>query len=180
MQYARDKDGILIYPTEGEFHGVANWEEHDKLLRRARYMPLHGDAPEREGYAAKPKTWHVVTGSETHVEPRQGEDGEMHDTPIEVDTSYFVVDEWDYEPLPPPEPEVVRYSKYKIQLACQSRGLWEQLKEKIAEAGLQDSWSNIVDISSDNDELKNVALPALRAAFGSDVVDAVLAESIAE
>ena len=73
----------------------------------------------------------------------------------------------------------VIYSKYKIQLACQSRGLWDRVKEAIAQAGLQDSWSNIQDISSENEELKR-ALPAIREKFGSDLVDKVLSESIAE
>lgn len=69
-----------------------------------------------------------------------------------------------------------RYSKYKLQLATQARGLWEQVKAEIMEAGLQDSWSNIVDIAADNPELQ-AALPAIRQAFGSDTVDAVLEEA---
>ena len=76
-------------------------------------------------------------------------------------------------------PPAVRYSKYKIQLATQSRGLWEQVKAAIAAAGLQDSWANIVDIASDNPELQR-ALPAIRETFGSETVDAVLRESIAD
>lgn len=159
MDWAKDEGGILKYPSESEFRGVTNWRSHEKLLRMKRYMPLHGDAPSREGYAAVPKRWHLVESS-----------GDGH---------YIQVDEWDYVPLPEPEPEVVRYSKYKIQLACQSRGLWEQVKSAIATAGLQDSWSNIVDIASDNPELR-MALPAIKDLFGADVVDAVLAESIAE
>ncbi|MBQ7649699.1 MAG: hypothetical protein IJS15_02005 [Victivallales bacterium] len=158
MNWAKEENGVLKYPSENEFYGVSNWRSHDKLLRMKGYVPMRGDAPSREGYAAVPKTWHVV---EQDV------------------ASYIQVDEWDYVPLPEPEPEVVRYSKYKIQLACQSRGLWERVKEKIAAAGLQDSWSNIVDMASDNPELL-VALPAIKEFFGADVVDAVLAESIAE
>ena len=77
---------------------------------------------------------------------------------------------------PEPMPPVKRYSKYKIQLAAQERSLWEQVKSAIAGAGLQDSWSNIVDIAADNPELQ-AALPAIREAFGSDTVDAVLEEA---
>jgi len=73
----------------------------------------------------------------------------------------------------------VRYSKYRIQLACQKRGLWEQVKSAISSAELQDSWENIVDIASDNEELER-ALPTIKEQFGEDVVDAVLAESIVE
>lgn len=76
-------------------------------------------------------------------------------------------------------PPVVRYSKYKIQIACQKRNLWEQVKTAITEAGLSDSWSNIQDIASDNPELV-AALPAIRQAFGSELVDEVLSECVAD
>ena len=73
---------------------------------------------------------------------------------------------------------VVRYSKYKIQLACQKLGIWQDVKEAIALSGFQDSWNNIVDICSDNQELQK-ALPAIRELFGSELVDRVLSESVA-
>lgn len=78
--------------------------------------------------------------------------------------------------LPPP---VVRYSKYKIQISCQKRNLWERVKTAITEAGLSDSWANIQDIASDNPELV-AALPAIRQAFGSELVDEVLSECVAD
>lgn len=76
-------------------------------------------------------------------------------------------------------PTVVRYSKYKIQIACQKRNLWEQVKEAIAAAGLSDSWANIQDIASGNPEFV-AALPGIRQSFGTELVDDVLSESIAE
>ena len=76
-------------------------------------------------------------------------------------------------------PQAVRYSKYKIQLACQKRDLWEQVKGAIAAAHLEDSWANIQDIASDNPELV-AALPAIRQAFGSELVDEVLSECVAD
>lgn len=75
------------------------------------------------------------------------------------------------------DPPIVRYSKYKIQLATEKRNLWQQVKEAIAAAGKTDSWNNIQDIASNNLELV-ATLPAIRQAFGSDLVDAVLQESI--
>ena len=77
------------------------------------------------------------------------------------------------------EPAPVRYSKYKIQLACQKRGLWQQVKTAIHDAGMDDSWANIQDIASDNPELV-AALPGIRQSFGTELVDEVLSESIAE
>ena len=83
--------------------------------------------------------------------------------------------DWDGGDAPSPVP---RYSKYLVKLACQRRGLWEQVRAAIEAAGKWESFLIINDISSDNPELLE-ALPAIRAAFGSDVVDAVLQESIA-
>jgi hypothetical protein len=164
MRYAKIVDGKFVYPTAMEFRGVPNWSAHTTLLRSHGYMPVKGDPHPPEGYYYEPVSGHVV--------------------PEGDDAPYIWVDSWEYIPIPEPEPEpepppAVRYSKYKIQLACQRRGLWEQVKGAIAQAGLQDSWSNIVDIASDNPELVS-ALPDIRKIFGSTLVDAVLAESVAD
>ena len=185
MKYAQDNNGVLKYPTDAEFVGIPNWDQHDQAQRSMGYMPLVGEADDRDGYTASPATWHIVHQSTTRTEPRQAyeedEQGRtqmvMRDDNITVDTSYIQVDSWEYAEIPPAPAPVVRYSKYKIQLASQKRNLWEQVKSAIATAGLQDSWSNIVDIASDNEELDR-ALPAIRDMFGTDVVNAVLEESI--
>lgn len=84
---------------------------------------------------------------------------------------------WSREELPDPEPvpEVKTYSKYKIQLACQRIGIWEEVKSAISLAGYADSWANIQSIASDNAEFV-AALPAIREAFPEFDVDAILAE----
>ena len=184
MQYAKEKDNALSYPTDAEFAGVVNWRANDKILRLRGYLPLAGEAEQREGYDAVPATWHKVTQSETVTEERQvKENGRyvMRPTPVTVDTSYIQIDTWSYVEVEEPVVPVraVHYSKYKIQLACQSRNLWSQVKAMIESAGLTDSWNNIIDLASDNQELI-AALPAIRQAFGTDVVDAVLAESVAD
>lgn len=200
MQYAKDVEGKLVYPTAAEFVGIPNWTQHDRQLRKRGYVPLMGTPEEREGFNAKPITWNYVQQSIVRTEPRQTEedifeeDPETHeqhktgtrivmqDKQVEVDTSYLEVTSWEYTAIPEPEPEpapVVAYSKYKLKLACESRGLWEQVKAAIETAGKWESFLLIQTISSDNQELKDT-LPDIRAAFGSDVVDAVLAESIAE
>lgn len=206
MQYVKDVNGTLVYPSPAEFAGIPNWQQHDTQLRKRDYKPLVGTPEQREGYTAEPKTWHLVEQSTTRIEPRREdpvtkepfmedimeEDPETHemkktgerqvtrDTPITIDESYYQVDEWEYTAIPEPEPEpepVVYYSKYQIQRACQKRGLWDDVKAAIANAGFQDSWENIIRISSDNEELQK-ALPDIKAAFGADTVDAVLAEAV--
>lgn len=183
-QYAKDNGQTLSYPTDEEFAGVVNWRANDKVLRLKGYKPLKGTAEPQEGKEAVPKTWHVVSQSMTVTEQRQvKENGSyvLKPIPVVVDTSYIQIDTWEYTDIPEEETDEspVHYSKYKIQLACQKRGLWEQLKAAIASAGLSDSWNNIIDLSSDNQELL-AALPGIRQAFGQDTVDAVLSESIAD
>lgn len=183
-QYAKDNGQSLSYPTDNEFAGIVNWRANDKALRLAGYKPVQGTPEDREGYEAEPATWHTVTQSETVTEQRQViENGHcvLRPTPVVVDTSYIQIDTWSYVEVEEPVVPVhtIHYSKYKIQLACQSRNLWSQVKAMIESAGLTDSWNNIIDLASDNQEL-NAALPAIRQAFGSDVVDAVLEESVAD
>ena len=56
MKYAQDNNGVLKYPTDAEFVGIPNWEQHDQAQRRKGYMPLVGTPEEREGYTAFPAT----------------------------------------------------------------------------------------------------------------------------
>lgn len=195
MNYAKEENGVLKYPTKAEFRGIPNYMTNDTALRKKGYLPLRGVPEQREGFVSRPSAWHVVSQSIIRVEPRPqrvedweedpetherrktGEHVEMVDTELTVDTSYIQVDEWGYEPVPEPPAPVVRYSKYKIQLACQKRGLWEQVKAAIAEAKLSDSWANIQNIASDNDELA-AALPLIKQTFGSELVDEVLSECV--
>ena len=183
QQYAKDNGQSLSYPTDEEFAGIVNWRSNDKVLRLKGYKPLEGTAQHQEGKEAQPKTWHVVSQSTTVTEQRQvKENGSyvMKPVPVTVDTSYIQIDTWKYIDIPEEheDEQPVHYSKYRIQLACQKRGLWDQVKAAIDTAGLSDSWNNIIDLSSDNPELL-AALPAIRQAFGADTVDAVLAESVA-
>ena len=208
MKYAKEENHVLVYPTQDEFPGIPNWQTHDAKLRHKKYLPLEGEPEERDGYTAKPATWHVVESSTIRKEKRQKdpvtgewfvedvmkEDPETHEmvkvderhvmkeVDIVVDTSYIQVDTWEYTPIPEPTPEpepTVEYSKYKLKKACEKRGLWDDVKAAIEFQGKWESFLLIQTISSDNQELKDT-LPVIRETFGSDVVDEVLAESIAD
>jgi len=198
MRYAKETEQhTLQYPTQAEFIGIPNWEHHDPALRARKYMPLVGESEYRPGYEAEPATWHVVNQSETHTEPRQekvpvyeenpetheteivGYRTEMVDKDITTDTSYVQVDAWEYIPIPEPEPPVVRYSRYLIKRACERRGLWEQVKAAIEQAGKWESFVLIQSLDTSNAELQE-AMPLLVAKFGQETVDEVLAESVAE
>ena len=175
LKYAKYISETQIqFPTAAEFPGIPNWQTHDKKLRDKGYVALEGVPEDRPGFSTvldrfsftpkkttrREKRQVLVEDweedPETHERRKTGEHYEMQDQDIEVDVSFITVLEYHYEELPAPEPEptpVVRYSKYKIQLACQARGLWTAVKDAIAAANLQDSWSNIVDIASDNESI---------------------------
>lgn len=130
--YAKIIDNALQYPAASEFAGIPHWEGNDSAQRRRGYLPLVGTPEEREGYTATPSAWHVVQQSATRIEPRREdpvtkepfmedimeEDLETHEmkkvgeqqvtreVPVEFDTSYIQIDDWQYTELPPPpEPE---------------------------------------------------------------------------
>jgi hypothetical protein len=124
QEYAKEVGSSLQFATDAEFVGVPNWRTNQAAARRKDYLPVSGEAPQREGYTATPSRWHVVEQSETRIEPRQqvvedytenpetherektGEHTEMVDTEITIDTSYIQIDEWQYTENPPePEPE---------------------------------------------------------------------------
>lgn len=199
----------VSYQNPADFKGVPNWQKHDALLRSRGFLPRVGEPEEREGFVAVPSRYELVTQTKTVTRSKPvtvidyemdsehpgvfrldekgqkiktGEHIEYQPFTEEVDDSFVRVTEWNYEPIPEPEPEpvpVVRYSKYRIQLACQKRGIWAQVKAAIQAAGMSDSWANIMDIASDNPELI-AALPAIKEAFGAEVVEEVLSEGEAE
>jgi len=198
MQYARETEQHkLEYPNPADFRGIPNWTAHEPLMRSKGWLPLVGEPESRDGYKATPGQWHTVQQSEVRTEPRQyqepiykgnpethemeivGYRTVMRDTEIVLDKSYIQVDAWDYVPLPEPEPETVRYSKYLIKLACEKRGIWEQVRTAIEQSGKWESFLLINDIASDNPELLE-AMPLIVQAFGQALVDEVLAESVAE
>ena len=187
-------------PTAAEFPGVPNFMQHDKKLRDKGYAALEGVPEDRPGFSTildrfsftprkttrREKRQVLVEDweedEETHERRKIGEHYEMQEQDIEVDISFITVLEYHYEELPAPEPEpapVVRYSKYKIKNACLKRDLWDTVKGMIESAGKWESFLLIQDIASDNAELMEI-IPAIRQQFGDDVVDEVLAESVAD
>jgi len=124
QEYAKEVGSSLQFATDAEFVGVPNWRTNQAAARRKDYLPVSGEAPQREGYSATPSRWYVVEQSATRIEPRQhtvddyekdeetgerrkvGEHTEMVDTEVTIDTSYIQIDEWQYTENPPePEPE---------------------------------------------------------------------------
>ena len=176
MQYAKDENNTLIYPTASEFAGIPHWEQHDFQLRKRHYKPLIGTPEEREGYTASPATWHTVEQSITRTEPRREdpvtkepfmedimeEDPETHemkkvgerqvtrDTPVTVDTSYIQIDTWNYTAIPEPEPEPVLDTTLR-----------DNAEKAIVSAimGLADKYNALSDIAG----MQDITIPNLQA-----------------
>jgi hypothetical protein len=153
QEYAKEVGSSLQFATDAEFVGVPNWRTNQAAARRKGYLPISGEAPQREGYTATPQTWHIVQQSETRIEPRQqtvedyekdeetgerrkvGEHTEMVDTEITIDTSYIQIDEWQYtenppEPEPEPQEDISAQLQQVIQLImlyCDKYGATEEL-----------------------------------------------------
>jgi hypothetical protein len=153
QEYAKEVGSSLQFATDAEFVGVPNWRTNQAAARRKGYLPVSGEAPQREGYSATPSRWHVVEQSETRVEPRQttvedyeenpetherqkvGEHTEMVDTEVTIDTSYIQIDEWQYtenppEPEPEPQEDISAQLQQVIELImyyCEKYGATEEL-----------------------------------------------------
>ena len=131
MNYAKEQDNRLVEPTDAEFVGIPNWWLHDYQLRKRGYMPLVGEAEPREGYTAKPLRWHV-----------EG-DG---------NTAYIQIDDWDYMPIPAPEPEPLRrqFTKGELLESLMGCNLYDQAKAiYAADLDLQIAWAGFADIDMD-------------------------------
>ena len=205
-QYAKEEANKLTYPTDAEFAGIPNWWTHDALLRKNGYLPLHGEAEPREGYAATPSEWHVVQRTETRREPRNEdpvthepfiedvmepdpETGEMVKTgerqvtkvvPVVFDTSYLEITAWQYvpSPMPPPEPTEILYSKLKIVKAMLGAGIWGDFWAALS-AEQRILWENAVNFSSAYPEFA-AGLAAFKTAFPQIDADSLLEPCIAD
>ena len=174
-QYAKELGNALVFAQDAEFAGIPKWRTNEPAVRSAGYLPAQGDAEQRDGYAAKPKAWHVVERNETRLEPRQyvvddyedvpdpehegqtirtktGSHTEWRDTEITLDASYIQIDEWQYDAIPAPEPPPLRrqFSKGELLEALQALGLYDAAKAiYINDIDLQIAFAGFADIDMD-------------------------------
>ena len=141
-QFAKEQDNTLVYAQDAEFRGIPNWRTNEPAVRRAGYLPVQGEPEQREGYTARPKTWHVVERNKYKEYP----------TPHWVDDSYIQIDEWQYDAIPAPEPPPLRrqFSKGELLEALQATGLYDAAKAiYINDIDLQIAFAGFADIDMD-------------------------------
>ena len=147
-RYAKIVDDSLVFPQDSEFAGIPNWKTNDSALRRRGYLPVEGDAVQREGYVASPSSWYVVNQSVQVVERRQvkvdvtdgdgnkTEEGyEMQDVPVVKDLSYIQVESWNYRHAPPQSYSI---DEAQFKVACKMfRDVCAQIGEFIGDDGFR-------------------------------------------
>jgi hypothetical protein len=132
-QYAKYiSETEIEYPQASAFIGIPNWQNHDVVLRRKGFVPLHDIPESQEGYKTVLDKFSLTEQKITRIEPRREdpvthqpfiedvmeEDPETHEmkkvgeqqvtreVPVEFDDSFITVLEYHYVELPPPpEPE---------------------------------------------------------------------------
>ena len=209
-QYAQYISSTEIrFPTSADFPGVVNWQYHDHELRNKNFLPLVGEAEDREGYMATPATYEPVRQTKTVTVSRpvfvtdletdengnllldeegnpivSGQHAEYQRMTETADDSFIRVVSWDYvaiEPEPEPEPEPTPVVKYsKLKIVKQMLQL-EIWGEFWAALtpSQQVLWNNAQNFSSDYPDFEQ-GLVAFKAAFPQIDADAMLAECVAD
>lgn len=73
----------------------------------------------------------------------------------------------------------VLYSKLKLMRACRERGIWDEVKQGITDAGYMDEFMLAQDLSPEDEGFMRL-VDGLRLEYGDETVDAILAGSLLE
>ena len=110
-----------------------------------------------EGHTTLPKTWRNVSGITEANASRLGF------VKVEVEV---------------PDPPVIHiYSKYLLIRALMKEGLWDVVKQAITDAGCWDLWEACNELSSD-DEIFTSVLEQMKAEYGEEKVEEILAQAL--
>ena len=85
------------------------------------------------------------------------------------------------EPLVPPAPPVIRYSKLKLIVASKAAGKWDAFKAFIEKAGYEDEWNAAQFLSSGYAQFEQAKTAIIAAEIAtSEEIEAILAASVDE
>ena len=92
-----------------------------------------------------------------------------------------IVRRYDEQPIVPPAPPIVRYSKLKLIVASKAAGKWEAFKKFIASAGYEDEWQACQFLSSGYAQFEQAKTAIIAAGIATaEEIEAILAESVDE
>ena len=88
---------------------------------------------------------------------------------------------YEEQPIVPPAPPVVRYSKLKLIVASKAAGKWDAFKSFIAQAGYEDEWNAAQFLSSGYEQFEQAKTAIIESGIATaEEIDAILAASVVE
>lgn len=159
-----DADNRIVYADDfAEINGViytSPTADHYARMNPPR-LPIDSTKPEKDG------AYFVST--------------EYGDESVLSDGRKVIVRRYREEPLVPPAPPVIRYSKLKLIVASKAAGKWEAFKAFIASAGYEDEWQACQFLSSGYAQFEQAKTAIIAAGIATaEEIEAILAESVDE
>lgn len=106
---------------------------------------------------------------------------EYGDESVLSDGRKVIVRRYREEPLVPPAPPVIRYSKLKLIVASKAAGKWEAFKAFISSAGYEDEWQACQFLSSGYAQFEQAKEAIIAAGIATaDEIEDILAASVDE
>lgn len=157
----RDDARIIYAPSEVKLGNTYYPAPTAEQYAACGYLPIDSTKPEKDG------AYFVST--------------EYGDESVLSDGRKVIVRRYREEPLVPPAPPVIRYSKLKLIVASKAAGKWEAFKAFIASAGYEDEWQACQFLSSGYAQFEQAKTAIIAAGIATaEEIEAILAASVDE
>lgn len=157
----RDDARIIYAPSEVKLGNTYYPAPTAEQYAACGYLPIDSTKPEKDG------AYFVST--------------EYGDESVLSDGRKVIVRRYREEPLVPPAPPVIRYSKLKLIVASKAAGKWEAFKAFIASAGYEDEWQACQFLSSGYAQFEQAKTAVIAAGIATaEEIEAILAASVDE
>ena len=152
----RDDARIIYAPSEVKVGNTYYPAPTAEQYAACGYLPIDSTKPEKDG------AYFVATEYGDLVDGR-------------------VVRRYREQPIVPPAPPVVRYSKLKLIVASKAAGKWEAFKAFIASAGYEDEWTACQFLSSGYEQFEQAKTAIIAAGIATaEEIDDILSASVDE
>ena len=157
----RDDARIIYAPSEVKVGNTYYPAPTAEQYAACGYLPIDSTKPEKDG------VYFVST--------------EYGDESVLSDGRKVIVRRYREEPLVPPAPPVIRYSKLKLIVASKAAGKWEAFKAFIASAGYEDEWQACQFLSSGYAQFEQAKAAIIAAGIATaEEIEDILAASVDE
>lgn len=157
----RDDARIIYAPSEVKVGNTYYPAPTAEQYAACGYLPIDSTKPEKDG------AYFVST--------------EYGDESVLSDGRKVIVRRYREEPLVPPAPPVIRYSKLKLIVASKEAGKWDAFKAFIASAGYEDEWNAAQFLSSGYAQFEQAKTAIIEAGIATaEEIESILAASVDE